>query len=46
MITENNALFSGLLGDQFKLEMEVIQISKEELNKLEVLPVSLLVTTS
>ena len=44
IMTKNNALVSGLLGDQFKLKVVVPQRSKEAPKKLEVLPVSLPLT--
>ena len=44
IITNNKALVSGLLGDQFKLKVVVPQRSKEAPKKLEVLPVSLPLT--
>ena len=39
-MTENNALVSGLLGEQFSLETMVTQRAKETPKTLEVLPVS------
>ena len=41
IMTENNALVSGLLGEQFRLEMMVTQRSKETPKTSEGLPVSL-----
>ena len=39
IMTENNTLVSGLLGEQFKMEMMVPQISKEAEKISERLPV-------
>ena len=39
IMTENNALVSGLLGEQFRLEMMVPQISKKSPRISEGLPV-------
>ena len=41
IMTENNALVSGLLGEHFNLDMIVPQISKEAPTTSEGLPVSL-----
>ena len=41
IMTNNNALVSELLGEQFRLEMMVPQIYKEETKTSEGLPVSL-----
>ena len=44
IMTKNNALFSGILGEQFKMEMMVSQRSKEAPKKSEGLPVSLIIS--
>ena len=41
IVTNKNALVSGLLGEQFRIETMVSQISKEATKKSEGLPVSL-----
>ena len=43
-MTENNELVSGILGEQFMMEMMVTQISKEAPKTPEGLPVSMLVS--
>ena len=44
IMTDNNALVSGLLGEQFRLEMMVPQRYKESPKTSEGLPVSLSVS--
>ena len=44
IMTKNNALVSGLLGEQFRLDMMVQQRSKEASKTSEGLPVSLLLS--
>ena len=44
IMTDNNVLFSGLLGAQFKLEMRVPQISREAPKTSEVIPFLLTVS--
>ena len=41
IMTKNNTFVSGLMGDQFKMEMVVTQTFKEETKILAGLPVSL-----
>ena len=44
IMTKNNYLFNGLLGDQFKMDIMVPQIYKESPKASEAIPVSLPVT--
>ena len=41
IMNEKNALVRGLLGEQFRMDMMVLQIAKEGTETSEVLPVSL-----